>query len=195
MTESSTEIVIEIASDQNNNFLFGPLGHVHIRGRWDFTKVAGLFSHDSMKALNQITSIIPGEYLAVDVKSRTCRLYDPMRETEKGRELWKKLSPIIEQYAGHFSCGTDLREPVVIPDCNEDTLKTWLYYMRRAVDAGLAKVVGNNRLPELDEIKALPGRREVGFFANTQYENEEDREKARWKDVVPLKSGKAKAMA
>ncbi len=184
------EIVIEIATERNNNYLFDPLGHVHIRGRWDFHKAAGRYSHEAMKALNKLTTVIPGECLAVDVKNRTCRLFDPLRETAAGRKIWASIKPIIEQYQSHFQCGVGLREPTVIRDCSEDTLKTWLYYMRRAVDSGHAKVVGNRVLPPLEEIKALPGRREVGFFSNTQYKTEEEREKYRWRDVVPLKGGR-----
>lgn len=191
----SNEIAIEIATSKNQNFLFGPLGHLRIRGRWDFHKVAGRFSHDAMKMLNQATDIIPGECIAVDIENRTCRLFDPLRETERGRELWAKIEPIVAEYQGHFECGTKLREPVVIADCNEDTLKTWLYYMRRAVDAGHAKVISKREIPPLEKIRALPGRREAGFFANTQFRDEEAREKSRWRDIVPLGKTAAKARA
>jgi hypothetical protein len=185
------EIVIEIATDRNNNFRFAPLGQLPIRGRWDFNKVAGRFQHEAMLAVNHVTSIILGECLAVDVKNRTCRLFDPLRETEAGRRMWAGIKPIIEQFKGHFQSGTALREPTVIRDCDEDKLKTWLYYMRRAVDAGHAQVVSNSRLPLLEEIKALPGRREVGMYANTQWSTEKEREDHRWRDVVPLKAVRA----
>jgi hypothetical protein len=184
--QHANEIVIEVASELNNTLLFGPLGNMEVRGRWDFNHVAGRFTHDSMKALNKATSVIPGECLAVDPKARTCRLFDPLRETPQGRKIWQAIKPIIERYASHFECGTSLREPIVYTDCDEDRMKTWLYYMRRAVDSGLAVVVGNRELPTLEEIKALPGRRECGFGANTQYATDEEREKARWKDIVPL---------
>lgn len=187
---SGNEIIIEVATPKNQNFIFGPLRGVRIRGRWDFHKIAGRFSHDSMKALNKVTSIIPGECLGVDVTSQRCRLFDPLRETTKGRALWEKLSPIIAGYQSHFECGTSLREPIVREQCNADTIKTWLYYMRRAVDSGCAMQFGNNSLPSLEDIKAMQGRRESGLFSNTQYATDEEREKARWKDVVPENSGR-----
>lgn len=187
----SNEIVIEIAAEKNRNFMFGPLSRLILRGRWDFNTVAGRFSHDAMKALSRAATIIPGECLAVDVKNRRCRTFDPLRETASGRAIWEAIKPTIAAYAGHFECGTSLREPIVYDDCSEDTLKTWLYYMRRAVDSGLARVVSNRDLPTLEEIKALPGRREVGFFANTQWRDEEEREKNRWRDVVPSRTAAA----
>jgi len=193
--QSPNEIIIEIATPKNQNYMFGPLGHVRIRGRWDFNKVAGRFSHESMKAINKITSIIPGECLAVDIEAKRCRLFDPLRETEKGQALWAKIAPIIDEYHSHFQCGSGLREPIVRDNCDADTIKTWLYYMRRAVDANYAKVLGNKPLPSLDEIKAMPGRREIGFFANTQYDTDEKREKAKWTDIVPEKLTAARSKA
>jgi hypothetical protein len=184
--QNTNEFTIEVASEGNNTLLFGPLGNMEVRGRWDFNHVAGRSTHDSMKAMNKTASIIPGERIAVDPKARTCRLYDPLRETPQGQKVWEAVKPIIERFKSHFNCGTSLREPIVYHDCDEDRMKTWLYYMRRAVDAGLAIVVGNKELPTLEEIKALPGRRECGFGANTQYATDEDREKARWKDIVPV---------
>jgi hypothetical protein len=72
---SPNEIVIEVATKQNSNLLFHPLGSMTLRGRWDPSNVRLDWDDDSpYRGL----PLVPGIYICLDMKARTLRCVDPL---------------------------------------------------------------------------------------------------------------------
>lgn len=177
----SSKVTIEIGNRMNQNFRFGPTDEV-LRGCWDGSHVATVAG----EVLQGIHSLgpIPGIRVTVDQKKRIVSRYDPLVETEQGRELWNRLDANFKKNRACFPACQPL-PTVVREDCTADDIKEWLYAMRQAVDSDIAKVL-DGTLPSMNEIRAMPGKRRKSFFDTVVRED-----KDRWTDEVPVSGSKA----
>lgn len=141
-------------------------GHVwmitkdNLRGRWDFGRTAHRNisqSAEGTKQLARVVRTIPGMFIQVDTEKWIGRIFDPLKETEEGREIFAKITQVYKQYESEFGLGrvglVDARE-FVFNDANE--LKEWMYRMRQAVDSKNASAVGDE-MPSIRDIEKAPG--------------------------------------
>lgn len=162
MAGPSGKIVIEIVGNQNENYSFKPIDEV-VRGRKDSARFPQRGRPEGLSDLLASVPVIPGEYLMVDFDKMEGHRFDPLRETPEGQELWKQIAAVIKRHRLEFGPILDLREPAIhkLTANGEDgggLAKDWLWWMRRAVEGGHARVV-SGKLPEYDEIRSMPGRR------------------------------------
>jgi hypothetical protein len=128
------EIVID--GPKNENLYFRPLQRP-LRGTFDLNRVPEPLAR---MQINAFPRPIPGLHLVVDVEKKTAAVVDPLHEPEHAAIREKiearglKLGPQAERFEGI--------------DTN-----TWLFWMRRAVASGVAKIV-EGKFPEIDEAKA-----------------------------------------
>jgi hypothetical protein len=177
---------IESASAKNRRHLFAPLGQT-LRGRWTIAATAGLATSSALATLHANAPEIPGIHVTLDTDKRSARVWDPLKETADGRAIWARIEPVLQQNP------TDLPQGKPWPETTRENLsvndlKTWLFCMRSAVDAGHARMVGTP-LPSLEEIRAMPGARDNKLGTHVQYQDKE-----RYVDVVP-ENGAAKQVA
>jgi hypothetical protein len=152
-----SQYAIEVAGPHNDNLIFSPLQQ-KLRGRWDMAKVSHRDKTEGMKMLALAVSVIPGQVVALNVDKSIGRIVDPLNDKD-GKAILDKCNGVFAQYREVFG-GQHDPHPDTTHNLNVDQVKTWLYAMRRLVDSGLAvPVSGGNPLPELDQIRAMPGRR------------------------------------
>ena len=149
---------IEIANKQNRQAIFRPLNE-RLRGEWANWNINGKTMHSSVQLL---PGPIPGIRLSVDTDQRTLRRYDPLGEDEH-KDLWQKLQSHLKANDDHLKQGNPWPE-VLIENADPTQIKTWLYWFRRMVDSGTARVVETDSasLPPMETIMDLPGLTEVG---------------------------------
>jgi hypothetical protein len=180
-----SEIVIEIASQTqpaqtfakqketvfrpapqppiNGSVLFQPLAE-KLRGRWTTHKILHTTMH---AALQSMPSPIPGEMVGVNIATKTVRKFDPLSLPENA-DLWNAMKEHYRNYQEYFGMMNKLMPGYEQAGCDNTVLKTWLYWMRRIVDAGVAIVVPKSApLPNADLIKKLPGLTQIGQFNET----------------------------
>lgn len=153
---------IEINNENNGGHFWSPTGEA-LRGRWDFGRTAHRnISQDAegMKQLARIVRLIPGMFVQVDIESWTGRIFDPMNETEEGREQLAKIKQVYKQNESEF--GTEdfgLAKTREFQFDTADELKEWTFRMAQAVAAKNATVVdGSEDMPSPEQIaKTMPG--------------------------------------
>jgi len=146
---SPGEIVIEIATKQNSNVLFHPLGSVTLRGRWDPSNVRLDWDDDSpYRGL----PLVPGIYVCLDVKGRTLRGVDPLG-LEQNEGLLETVKACAKADQGEVGPMLETR----LERLNETEIKTALYRMWEAVDSKHAVVV-QGEFPKREVILAMPGQ-------------------------------------
>lgn len=163
-------VVIEVGDDRNRNFLWNPTQDL-LRGAW---RRENLRSGELNRLTEQIPSI-PGIRIEIDGRRRICRIYDPLNN--------EGLKPLLERIQrGVKSAMNSEQGPErdkVYQDCDDTTLKTWLYWARRLVNGTprqrndeedmdgyggpQAKVI-EGLLPTLREIERLAGKTTVSQF-------------------------------
>jgi hypothetical protein len=131
-------LLVEIVIDgpQNENLYFRPLQRP-LRGTFDLNRVPEPLAR---MQINAFPRPIPGLHIVVDAEKKTGTIIDPLHDAEHAAIREKiearglKLGPQAERFDGI--------------DVN-----TWLFWMRRAVASGVAKIV-DGKFPEIDEAKA-----------------------------------------
>lgn len=126
-------IEIEIDSPRNEAFHFRPLGR-NIRGRFDLTRETEPLA---MMRRNEYPVPIPSQRLGIDLETSEGFIAEPLHEPEhlairdriESRGL--SLPPAREAFAAVH-------------------VATWLYWIKRAVESGLARVV-KGELPSVIE--------------------------------------------
>lgn len=126
-------IEIEVDSPRNESLSFPPLQQ-EVRGRFLFHRVAEPMA---MSKAEEWGTEIPGQRIGLNVQAKEGyvkdMLHDPQYQDAKRKvEAHKfKLPSPLEKY----------------PLKTQDEIATWIYWMQRVVDAGIAKVI-SGRLPE-----------------------------------------------
>lgn len=157
-TGGMARYIIEIAGPRNERHCFGPIGQT-LRGRYDFSNIAHRDKSESMKALSRV-SVIPGICVELDTDKAIGRVFDPLRETEEGRRKWAEISAVVREYQFEFGNATQLMETQEYSELSQDDIKTWMFEMRKVVDAGYARMISEAKLPSSVEIRTkVPGKR------------------------------------
>lgn len=147
MKFSNTEIVIEMAGEKNQNFLFGSF-EATLRGRWNPMLIRDTSTGTDYGSL----PIIPGIYVAIDLKKRTLRAIDPLGFPENA----DALAAVDRVVGGHQGGRRGPADTMTRNNMTETELKTGLWEMHQWVESNKAVVV-NGTMPEPKEILALPG--------------------------------------
>ena len=131
----ATAIEIEIDGDRNESLRFRPLQR-SIRGRFDLNRIA---EPQARLRAAELPLPIPGQRLGID-PSGTGYLIEPLHDEDHAtiREKIEKKGMKLEPELTEFP--------------NID-LPTWLYWLKRAVESGIAKIT-KGKLP--DKIDGKP---------------------------------------
>jgi hypothetical protein len=181
---------IEIDGPRNERVIFAPTqSFPPLRGRWKAHAVAGRGKSPAMNALSSV-EFIPGICVELDTSKKQGRTFDPLRETDEGRRIWRTVKSILVDQKQDFGSGHEPWQTAVHERLDADAIKLWLWHMVQLVESGLARVVsGSDRLPSVDDVRAMPGRRRKDPM-NTAYQVKGEAEEDKWVDVVPERGGK-----
>ncbi len=149
---------VEFADDYCRNFTITtpPLSGSDVRGRWDTARLSR--RPQRMRDLgttgNRIPSPIPGAMLEIDVRRKHVRLFDPLKETEAGRE-------VLAEYNRVASTTPALKKDcigftAVEFDVDDDQLKTLLLEILRKKDSKCIDMI-TGTLPTAEQVNRLPG--------------------------------------
>lgn len=184
----ANKIVIEIAGDKNQDHAFRPLSE-KIRGRKDSARFPQRGRPEGLAELLAAVTVIPGEYIMVDLDKMEGHRFDPLRETPEGQQLWQQMTPIIKRHSLEFGMILELREPSIHKLSYDGEggglVKDWLWAMRSAVNGGHARVVSGS-LPTLEEIRAMPGKR----TRDPGNSGAQEEKLQKYVDVVPTRGGR-----
>lgn len=178
------ETVIEIYGECNRSVHFG-LENRRLRGHWSLRVSAGFATAPEFAQLQSTAPEIPGICIGLDIDKRTARIFDPLRETQAGRELWRQIEPILNQHPDVLPKGKPWPE-VKRDRLTDDEVKTWAFEMRSILDCGLGKYVSGPELPDAESIKSqMPGKRKRHLLSTIQWKPE-----SYYADAVPSKGEK-----
>jgi hypothetical protein len=149
-------------------------------------------AQESLQKLSMLGDI-PGMFVQVDTKNLICRITDPLESTEKGRDLFKKIEIVCKGHPELFGGnGVRIVPAKTIGDTEEfekadqySLVKTWSYWMRRALKAShAAEVAGYLSVPTMEEIRKLPGKTDA-IPMDDRFLSD------RFRDNVPIPQGKS----
>lgn len=154
------EITIEVATKHCGSLQFCAVTPArNLRGRWDRSK---LYGESINGPLSQMPDI-PGMYISIDPKRRRARIYDPLT-LEENKDLLYTMEKIWNQ-TNQEAAGPG--KETIRENMDDTQIKTYLHWMRRAVDDRCAREIpGSARLPSLKEIARLPGKTRVEIRSN-----------------------------
>lgn len=136
MVAASQVIEVEVAGPNGRRLHFTPAGRP-VRGLLDF---ASAQTKSALSLRDRWKTPIPGQVLGVDVGTGDKYIREPLHEPK-----YATLRQVIAKRS--LSLAPE-RE-----DFESETTESWLYWMRRAVDSGLARVI-KGELPPLDSFPA-----------------------------------------
>ena len=146
-SQDAAPLVVEIDGPRNNSWSFPAMSRV-IRGKFDLLRVA---EPNAVKLRQQYPDPIPGQQLCVDLSSGECAVLEPLQD-DAHETLRKKLEK-------SYSIAP-AREVVSGAD-----VSTWLFWIKKAVKAGIAKVISGS-IPD-----KLPGEPKVRNLFGTERRN------------------------
>lgn len=168
------EYQIEVCGPRNEYVFFPPVPSVvnhrgGLRGRWDFGKTAHRDKGEGswLKELAYEVQQIPGIVIAVNTTKMQGLVYDPL-SVAPGAAILQKVNELRRRIEG---AGYEIQGawPRVDRKLDVNTLKEWLYWMRRILDRGEAEIVpGSGQIPTLEAIQAMPGRRRADPYYTGQ---------------------------
>lgn len=143
----------------NGGLLFSPAKRV-LRGEYDGALLAQFDMNERMRSFMAAVQRIPGEHVWVDATSGKMEwgTFDPLYEP-KSPAMKRKAETITARMKDLFKQNIRFRKPSTRKIDDISDLKNVLYWMRRAVDSGKARVIGVE-LPSMEDIKSMPGRRD-----------------------------------
>lgn len=150
----SPEIEIELGDDRNRVMSWGPTMEI-LRGAWTRKN---LHSDELVEELAKMPDI-PGMRIRVVYERKLAVVYDPLA-LDANKELCQTIAGIIfERFRRKEGPAKETKRESM----DADDLKTWLYGMRRRVDAGQARVTLGT-LPTLVELDKIPGRVRIEMY-------------------------------
>jgi hypothetical protein len=155
--------VIEIEADEKHNrsMFFLPLQRP-IRGRLDFGREA---DPEAIRLTRDFPTPIPGQRIFFDPDREEAAVVEPLHGDEH-----KALRELIASK----NLGALDPERVTVP-APKDTHRTFYYWLRRAIDAGLARVV-RGTIPDMEEIqKRMKGRIQKSWIVPDRGPDRKDR--------------------
>lgn len=142
----------------NGSLVFSPAGR-RLRGEYDTNLLGRYDLNERMRLFTTRVGSVPGERVWIDIQAKKWGTVDPLHKPETP-SLKRKAEKLVEQMQSIFGQRVKFTEPLTKDIGDPDEAKNVLYWMRRALDANHAKTVGGD-LPSMDEIKAMPGKRDV----------------------------------
>lgn len=133
-------VEVEVCAPNNRQYLFPPTGKT-LRGRIDFSTVK---SKSELSLRDLWPDPIPGKVIGINESGEKYvrePLHDP--ENTKTRLTIQSRGMVLEDERENF---------------RSESSVTWLYWLRRAVDSGLARVI-KGELPPIDELEPPRKRR------------------------------------
>jgi len=176
--------VVEVDGANNESLRFAPVMRT-LRGSWAASRVAQNDMNDAMKSISTVPKI-PGMRIKIDTSERSAIIYDPLAETEEGRQIWEKLLPKLKDHEPFFGAIQRPCKSFVVRNMSDNDLKTWMYHLRLGSEAGLLQPAeGSPPLPAMDAIKSQTGGIRVSLMASNVNALPEAE---RYRDVVEAKS-------
>jgi len=151
--------IVEACGPKNENVKFGACSEgsrieVFLRGRWDFGKVSHRNKLDDGKILSLRAPVIPGMSVVIDTEKKEARVVDILSSPE-GRKVLAEVNAVFKEQGE----GERKAHPTATYQLSQDDLKTWLKAVRQIVNNQMAVLLpGSDPLPEMDVIKAMPGK-------------------------------------
>lgn len=157
-------VVIEISTPTCGNIVW-PHPRMMLRGEWRRDAIIGISARPGLQKMPSI----PGLRIAFNGASRSVKVYDPLASVENATLLAEIHRCYDELFLANATRGhAGGPEPERhYPDLSNDDLKTWLWWMRRHVDEGNAKLIAGN-LPTSGEIRKLAGKTLVETFQSRE---------------------------
>lgn len=176
------KFVIEIDGPKNENVLFAPVqSFPFLRGRWAAFRVAHRNKSEVMGQMSRIESI-PGICVELDTDKRQGRIFDPLRETDEGRKIWREVQAVIRDFPSFFGNPREPWPETIHDRLTPDNIKTWLWSMSNLVAAGQARVVGgSDPMPSPEDVRKMPGKRLKDPMNTVLPAKQEEM----WTDAVP----------
>ena len=168
---ASNELIIEIATANNNDVVFKPSDQQMLRGRKTRAGWGNTTFHSHPERNQMLNKEIPGLHIGLDAAERRARIFDPLADPK-----YKILLTEIESLITSF--GVAQGKPQPCPDqirenLSDNDIATWLHWMRRLVGEKKAIV----RQGEIS--KKVKGRVQVSFGIESpdqpRYEDEWER--------------------
>lgn len=159
---------VEFADDWCRNFTITtpPLAGLDIRGRWDTARMArrqwpGDRRRVGMRDFgtdgNKIPSPIPGLMLAVDVRRKKVRLFDPLVESKEGKAILDDYNEIIKSIPALKQGDSKIVGIEAVEyDLTDDQMKTLLLELLRKKDSKCIDMIEGD-LPTAKQIEQLDG--------------------------------------
>jgi len=127
---ASSVIEVEVDSSTNDNLHFAPLQR-RVRGRFDYNRDT---EPKAKLRTGEWPHPVPGQRIALDLTAGTGSIIEPLREPE-ARIMREKI-----ERSGMGIAENETFTGIHVP--------TWLYWIKRAVESGLARIVNNAKLPD-----------------------------------------------
>ena len=145
-TAESGVVEIEIDGPHNENLIFMPIGAKRVRGRFDWRRV-----REPLAAITAARwpagGVIPGQRIGLDLETGTGFVVDPLHDDANALTRERIV-------------GQGLALPPARQEFPSVHVPTWLHWIKRAVEAGLAKIV-TGALPA-----KIEGEPKLSFFGN-----------------------------
>jgi len=136
-TKANQVVEVEVCAPSHRKLFFRPIGR-SVRGRVAFSAESQHASH------KRWPEPVPGIVLGVNLATGETYLRDPIFDPEQHNlrqtisERGYRLPPEREEFSG-------------------ETPATWVFWLQRAVEAGLARVI-KGELPDVDSLEGEPRR-------------------------------------
>lgn len=161
----SQRFEVEVSGKFNESLQFRP-AEQKLRGEWNCGRAARFDGGKQIRMLAHEVGDIPGERVFVDLGRKEWGYYDPLNYTDQSpaeratRDAAKRFIQRNPDLVDSAEVG--FRDPITRSECDEDTLKDVLYWMRLAFDSNAVKLVpGSADLPSLRVIQEMPGKRSL----------------------------------
>jgi hypothetical protein len=152
------------------NYMFPPAGRA-LRSRFDPACFASFDTGERLRRFMNVAGILPGEHIWIDLNKGEWGTFDPLSKPKEGSSLERRVERVQEFMKSEYTGGHYVKfaRSVTSKLKSPDDTKNILYWMVRALMAGYAVVPsGEESLPSLEAVKAMPGRRKVSYGTGTR---------------------------
>lgn len=143
--------LVELSGPKNENVLCPIDNHV-CRGRWSRKNLArsGAQIEGDFNGMPDL----PGLCFVINTDKRTIRRFDPLADDDNAK-LLKRAQRIALAVTG-IKMTAEKSKTWKERACDDNTLKTFVFWILRLKDAGLVNVI-KGRVPEFEEIRKMTG--------------------------------------
>jgi hypothetical protein len=170
---------------------FGPASR-RLRGRFSVSMLSTADPSERLKVLMNRVNEIPGEIVYIDLAKKQWGIRDPLHKPKEDSVNAKKVAAIRKTTKEAFGQEGEVKTSptTAVPLKSEDDVKNILYWVRRLIDERLAEFTPTSgKMPLMEAIEKLPGRRIVGYGTSV-IDEASVQHKAKFDLYVPATSGK-----